>query len=381
MAVTLRDKTWNLMLRPFGKQIRIAVPDCETKRAAIALESQILEALLEGKYANLTGPARKTIIRIFINQKWEMPEELMPKKAKPPVKEFTLWQAAQLYVNDPSFKCLNKPERIEQQLVHIVKFFKKSKPLKEIWIPDLKLYRSHRTAQGRANATINREMSTMSGVFRVAVEHQLVDVNPCRLLRRLSEKDSQRQVYISYADTIRIMDQCPDWYHDIIWIGFLSGMRQGEIHKLRWSHIDLRSRIISFHGTEVKEGKAKRVPVHRELIPLFERVGKIRSLNDDRLFNTSNQSLRLPWTRALDKLQWPEPRPRFHDIRHTFKTNCRRSGIDSEIRESILGHSNRSLDVSERYGVISDEELVSAIDRFTYDHGLTQILVAPKAGK
>ncbi|MFA6222651.1 MAG: hypothetical protein WC647_10105 [Desulfomonilaceae bacterium] len=80
-------------------------------------------------------------------------------------------------------------------------------------------------------------------------------------------------------------------------------------------------------------------------------------------------------------MEWEFPRPRFHDLRHTWKTNARRSGIDSEIRESILGHSNRSLDVSERYGIISDDELVAAIDKFTYDHGLTQILVASKAGK
>jgi hypothetical protein len=64
-----------------------------------------------------------------------------------------------------------------------------------------------------------------------------------------------------------------------------------------------------------------------------------------------------------------------------LQTNARRSGIYSEIRESILGHSDQTLDVSERYGIISDDELVNANDRFTYDHGLTQILVAARAGK
>ncbi|MGC8660875.1 MAG: tyrosine-type recombinase/integrase, partial [Desulfomonilaceae bacterium] len=79
-----------------------------------------------------------------------------------------------------------------------------------------------------------------------------------------------------------------------------------------------------------------------------------------------------------DKLKWEDPRPRFHDLRHTWKTNARRSGIDSEIREMIMGHADRKLDVSERYGIIGDDELVQAIDSFTYDNGLTQILVAAK---
>jgi hypothetical protein len=71
--------------------------------------------------------------------------------------------------------------------------------------------------------------------------------------------------------------------------------------------------------------------------------------------------------------------PRFHDLRHSWKTNARRSGIDFEIREAILGHPNRKLDFSERYGFIDDYELIAAIDKFTYYNGSTQILVACNA--
>ena len=99
------------------------------------------------------------------------------------------------------------------------------------------------------------------------------------------------------------------------------------------------------------------------------------------LFPVSYDSLQHPWFRALEKLSWRKSRPRFHDLRHTWKGNARRSGLDHEIRESILGHSNRALDVSERYGIISDEELVQAIDKSNYDNRLTQILVAFNAEK
>ena len=110
-------------------------------------------------------------------------------------------------------------------------------------------------------------------------------------------------------------------------------MRQGEIHELRWRHINLNTRIISFHETETKEGNSKRVPIHKELLPIFDRIGKVRSLSDDRIFKTSSQSLRMPWVGALDKRRWSDPRPSYNDFRHTWKTNARRSGIDSEIRE------------------------------------------------
>jgi len=50
--------------------------------------------------------------------------------------------------------------------------------------------------------------------------------------------------------------------------------------------------------------------------------------------------------------------------------------MDPEIRESILGHWFKEKSVSERYGRISDEELVRAIDRMAFDHGRTEIYVA-----
>jgi hypothetical protein len=52
--------------------------------------------------------------------------------------------------------------------------------------------------------------------------------------------------------------------------------------------------------------------------------------------------------------------------------------MDPEIREAILGHSTRERSVSERYGRISDQELVNAIDSMTFDHGETEILVASR---
>jgi integrase len=81
----------------------------------------------------------------------------------------------------------------------------------------------------------------------------------------------------------------------------------------------------------------------------------------------------------LNKLQFPKPRPRLHDLRHTWLTNARVSKIDHEIRQAILGHSDRMAPVSERYGRISDDELVSVIDLLVTDNGETEILTEVNA--
>ena len=144
--------------------------------------------------------------------------------------------------------------------------------------------------------------------------------------------------------------------------------------------VNLGRRIILIGPEDTKEGNWKRIPIHRDLVPVLEEVMKVRALGNDRVFLRDGLSFtrgngRRPWEDAVRAVGLVPP-PHFHDLRHTWKTNPRRSGIDPEIRESIMGHWFKEKSVTERYGRISDDELVSAIDRMTFDHGDTEIVVA-----
>ncbi len=46
-----------------------------------------------------------------------------------------------------------------------------------------------------------------------------------------------------------------------------------------------------------------------------------------------------------------------------------------------MGHWYKAKSINERYGVISDEELIKAIDLTTFDHGETVIIVRSKKKK
>jgi hypothetical protein len=94
----------------------------------------------------------------------------------------------------------------------------------------------------------------------------------------------------------------------------------------------------------------------------------------------SEDSLRKPWTKAV-KETGLIPGPTIHDIRHVWKINALESGMDEEIRRAIMGHTHRkdgngkNGDARGRYGQASDEYLVKVIDKMTFDHGKTKILV------
>ena len=53
--------------------------------------------------------------------------------------------------------------------------------------------------------------------------------------------------------------------------------------------------------------------------------------------------------RACESLGLDNPRPKFHDLSHTWITNARRSGADAQIAESIMGHWFKGKSVNDRY--------------------------------
>lgn len=384
MSIKVRNKNWTITFRPFGKSIMLSLKGCEGKRQAAAIEAELTYALQSKSYAGLSGPARAACLKLFVNQKWELPSELQPQEKKQPEMALTLWRSFELFVDSERFKTAKFPERYKYAMVHLAEHFGKNILMKDLWVPQIREYRLRRQNQGAKNATVNRELSVLSVIFGVLTDHRLLEANPCRLLPRLSEKSGLRSAYISHDDIVRIMDQCPGWYADIVHTAYLTGMRRSEVTNLRWRGVNLRKRIITLHATETKEARGKRIPIHQDLMQMFERLGRVRDLSDDHVFRVNGhhvdvQSCKRPWDRALDKLQFPKPRPRFHDIRHTWLTNARVSKIDHEIRQAILGHSDRMLKVSERYGRISDDELVEAIDLLVTDNGETEILTAVNA--
>ncbi len=263
--------------------------------------------------------------------------------------------------------------------------FGRDVPIKSLWVPHLKSYQVDRINEDAAADTVNRELSTLSRLFGVLIELQLVEHNPVRMVKRLSNKDGQRQVYLSIHDVQRINDRCPRWYQPMLMTAHYTGMRRGEILGLTRKQLNLSQRMITLSPADTKEAHWKRIPIHVDLVPVLQNTLRESCLGSEAVFVLKDgrgfrpvgiETFKNVWPRACEALGLETPRPRFHDLRHTWKTNARRSGMDPEIRESILGHSLREKSVNERYGRISNEELIRAIDGMTFNHGNTEILVS-----
>ena len=379
MAVNKRRKKWHIKFRVFGRQLGVATK-ARHKAEAQRIEKMVMTACRSGDYGSLDSESREVCVRMFRNQGWEIPQDLLSDR--PVRKELTLWEGIEICLKYPEVSKSPNRERHEYAFLHLVEKLGKDLPLKSIWIPQIKEYQIARLADGAAGSTINKEKAALSKMFQVLMELRYVDVNPAHLVKNLSEKSSEREVYISWPDFSKILEEVPLWLRPIVQTAYYTGMRRGEILGLTAGQVKLDSRIILLKPEDVKEGKWKRVPIHRDFVYVLTQRLKVRALGSDRIFLVNGRppypdSLRKPWVEAVGKIGL-DPAPRLHDLRHTWKTNAMRSGMDQEIRERILGHWNRARNVNERYGRISDADLVKAIDSMTFDNGDTEILVAKR---
>ncbi len=378
MSVMKRGNTYYLRIRPFQELVNVRTP-ATSKAEAEKLEMSILKALRAGDYRLLTSKAREVCVRMFQNQGWGLPSVLAPDE--PIMEEMTLWRGIEIFLNYPEIRECDEKKRYINCFAHLVEHFGKHFPLKNMWVPEIKEYMVLRSGEQASSSQINREKGTLSKMFQVLIEMRLLEVNPCRLIKNLSQKSEERQVYLSLADVTRIADACPEWFRSIIWTSYYTGMRRGEIIGMTKRNLKLTKRMIYLRPDETKEHHWKRVPIHHDLVPILEASLQVSTAGDGVFSVTVGRGVRPinleaaknPWRRACRILKLEEPWPRFHDLRHTWKTNARRSRMDPEIRESILGHWFKEKSVMERYGIINEVELLQAIDSMTFDHGETEI--------
>ena len=180
-----------------------------------------------------------------------------------------LWKAIELFLKYPEIReCPERP-RYELCFVRLVGHFGKQHPIKDIWIPQIKLYVTERLNSGASPSTVNREKGTLSKIFQVLIELQLLEGNPCRLVKNVSQKSEERQAYVSRKDVQLIADHCPKWFRPIVWTGYYTGMRRGEILGLTRKQVNLKKRLITLSPGDTKEAHWKRVPIHRDLVPVL----------------------------------------------------------------------------------------------------------------
>lgn len=93
---------------------------------------------------------------------------------------------------------------------------------------DIDAYRRKREGDGVAIATINRELSNLSGALSWAVKNGIIDKKP---FVNMPNPHNERERFLSKEEAARLLSFCPATIQPIVQAALFIGMRRGEISR------------------------------------------------------------------------------------------------------------------------------------------------------
>lgn len=217
---------------------------------------------------------------------------------------------------------------------------------------------------GMSNATINRCISAISTVLNHCSCDDLCGPPPKFKRRKETEgrilfftKEDVNQMCHASVDVFNRMDLA-----EIIQVAAFTGMRQGELLKLKARDIDLSLNTIHVGGRPdvvTKAGNYRSIPIHERIASLLQQrledvSPNVRAFDD---WTTKDQLLR-----AFNKLRRYVGLPEgycFHSLRHSFATWHAEAGTPMRTLMMLMGH--KRIETTLRYAKVTNKASIEAM--------------------
>ena len=321
MAVHKRGKHWHYDFTIKGARYRQAIPEARTKAQAEQAENFEKQKLYNSKY----GIKTRMMLADFANN-------IFLKWAK---------ENKRSAYHD------------EYTLPHLLPYFK-GQALQDITAEHIEAFKRQRSNEitrrnkKRSPNTVDRELALISKIFSLAVDYKYLDDSPCRRVKFFHVKPTEKKV-ITKEDEEKLLAVIDDndRLRFIVQFGLQTGMRRGELMKLKWADIDFEKELICIPAQITKANKAR-------VLPLMPEVQKI--LSSIREKDSSREEIFTGWKATLGGISGRFKKAceeaglagySFHCMRHTFSTRLKDAGIHPYVVRDWLGH--QSIEMTNHY--------------------------------
>jgi integrase len=259
-----------------------------------------------------------------------------------------------------------KPKRMHLRL-HLIPYFGKQRAdqLKEF---GLKTYRVKRRAAGASDATVNREMATLSHMLKSAVRWAWIGADKVPTIEK--EKEPQKAIVVlADAQATALMKAAMQDQDPRLWLFVLFGlgaaMRHREILRVRYDQIDFDTRRIFIPVAKAGEREQPITPA------LADALKRQRAMEEDEngwIFPTAipgqskaghRTNMGRPFARAVVRAKLDPDKVTPHTMRHTAITRLVKAGVDLPTIQKISGH--KTLAMVLRYVHVHGEHIDAAI--------------------
>jgi integrase len=232
-------------------------------------------------------------------------------------------------------------------------------PLQRFGVSLLESYQQELIAEGKGPATVNRKMAMLKHLVRKANDWKMVGEGTLRTIRKVKQlkEPPGRLRYLTGQEVQRLLAACKSHIRPIVIVALNTGMRRGEILKLKWDDVDLRNGLLLVKDTKNSESRA--VPINAAVREVL--AGIVRRLDSPYIFRNPKgqpyKEVKHAFGSACRKAGIRDFR--FHDLRHSAASFMAMGGVSLLAIGTILGHKTASM--TKRYSHLSPEYLQSAV--------------------
>jgi integrase len=212
---------------------------------------------------------------------------------------------------------------------------------------------AHRTAQ--------KVLVILRGVMGRAKRKEWIDSNPCENAEKVTVRRSDDFNVLSVEQVHAVARvAATDQLRAMILTAAFTGLRMGELLALRWRHVNFANRILHVQRNYVegeedspKSHRRRSVPLSDQAVVALDALRRRDHFTapDDLVFGTTvgahedDDGIRDAFYAALESaglghLRTGDEPIVFHDLRHTFGTQCAAKGIDLRRIQAWMGHAD-----------------------------------------
>ena len=240
-------------------------------------------------------------------------------------------------------------------------------------------YRAKRKKEGKANLTIDQEVGSAKTAINKAFDDDdgLVSGDTLKRFKKVKKyltgkrrNSNSRKRTLTPMEFKKLVDHASPHIKPVLWIGYDTGMRKGEILSLTWGKVFLKDCVIKLRKEDTKDKVPWEIPLFSEGLcemlnrlprgieenyPVFTYKGK--ALRDIRAGVTNAcKEAGINYGRKEDGFI-------YHDLRRTFATDMRRAGVAESVIMEITGHSRG--EVFDRYNQVNMDDMRQAVEKLT----------------
>ncbi len=289
----------------------------------------------------------------------------------PDVERRTYDDLRAMLLNDYKINARKSLERVEDAVGHLDGMFAGMRAL-DVTADKILAYMAARQAEKAANATINRDLSTLKRMFRLGQRAGLI-VQPPHI--PALDEHNIRQGFFELPEARAVFAHLPADLVAPFKVAYITGWRmKSEILTRQKGHLDLHAGWLRLEPGETKNRKGRMFPLTPELRAVLEwqmertrRFEQVSGQIVPWLFHRNGQpikSFRRTWLTACKRAGLVGRIP--HDFRRTAIRNLERAGVARSTAMAMVGHLTES--IYRRYAIQDETSLTEGAAKLAAFH-------------